>query len=199
MKKIKLSAFIMLCALMCGCSITLPTILNNSDSDLSESGIEINSFPDTTTEPEPSIVFSQKEYSRDKLFSLCYSISSTNIKQGETIDITTTLTNESDNDFKVGFEDPKKPINIWIYKKDDIFGYEGNSTQLNSDLIKRSKIFQEETTVPLEKGVYLCYIFVDFARDIKDTEDKDNVDRNQTFPELGNCSIMIKPFEITVE
>lgn len=199
MKIIKLSAVIMLCALMCGCSITLPTIFPDSDSYLSEGGIEINSFPDTISEEKPNIVFSEKEYSRDKLFSLCYYISSTNIKQGETIDITAALINESDNDFKVGFEDPNKPINIWFYKKDDIFGYEGNSTALNSDFIKRAKIIQEETTVPLEKGVYLCYIFVDFARDIKDTEDKDKVDRNQTFPELGNSSIMIKPFEITVE
>ncbi len=170
--------------------LSFPDVSSDTDSSSSE--------PDTSSS-ESDTIFSKPVLSKDKFFSLSYSISATTLKPGEEITIRTILKNESNEAFKVGIADISKPVNIFLIKDGDLWGYEGNDTDLCTTIKANQEISQELKVLLVEPGEYQCLIFADFAREIKSTENADTVEKSIYFPKLANTSISIDTIKITVK
>lgn len=200
---------LLICALtvlfFCSCSMKLK---GNSDNNLSSSpdntttSAKVTTAATTTTAvttTPPPITYSAKVLSNDTYFSLSSYISDKEVKVNQPITIRIKFKNETNETFNVGIKNIISPACVAILKKDDIWGYEGNDTALCSKISPNQEIEQESTISFSEPGEYQIFIFSDFAREIKSTENASKVDKNLYFPELANSSIMLDAVNITVK
>jgi len=210
MKKIVLLALVsaLVSALVlsfCGCQVDSkePTDTNKTSVTEKTTATEKTTVTTTvtTTAAKTTVAqakFSDKDYSADGFFSLCYSCSSKEIKLGEQVEIKVKLRNETGNTFKVGLEDIKAPAMIAIIKDGIIWGYEGNDTPINNTILPNQEIVQTLDNKFTEPGKYIVFVICDFGREILPSEDKVKVNKSVWDENVADSIMSFEKFWITV-
>ena len=142
--------------------------------------------PDVTTK---EIKFTEKKYSADNRFSLCYYCSSMNPKVGEPFKLIVKFKNETNETYKVGLENIKEPVNINIMKQGTVWGTEGNDLRPNNTIKPNQEFIQTIDTTFKEKGKYDMLIYADFGRELLPNEKLYEVETNVFNPDLAGCII----------
>lgn len=186
----------------CGCQIEIGSN-SESSSDTSSEAITTTATTATTqTKPVAESItekISDKVVSKENFFSIYYEISTLDLKVNEEYSLITKFKNESKDDFKIGIEDMNNPVNVVVIKDGEVWGYEGNDVDICNTIKAGEEISQETKILLKEPGEYQLFIFVDFARDIKSSEDASKVDKNLYHPTRGNTSIAVEELKITVK
>jgi len=208
MKKIRLLIVIAgLTLSLCGClgegdsslpttSTTTPptTTVTTTATTASQTTTEI------TTQPVESVgEYSEKVFSKDGFFSLCYYISAENPTLNEPFSVTVKLTNETNENFKVGVNSIKAPTFIAIFEAGAIWGYEGNEFDLNAEILPHQEIEQTVTKTFTEAGIYDITIFADLSRELKPYEDPSTVTMNWWNDNLASSYVNIETISVKVE
>ena len=203
MKRIISIIMCMFIIALAGCQVNIGSD-SESSSDTSSEAVTTKATTTETTQVKPVIEpevkkLSGKITSKDGFFSLYYEIPTLELKANQEYKLITKFKNESKNDFKIGIKDMTKPVNIAIIKKGEIWGYEGNDIDICSTMKAGQEVTQETKIKLKEPGEYQFFIFIDFARDIKASEDASKVDKNLYHPARGNTSIAVEELKLTVK